>query len=184
MKKRYINNIFIILGVIVVVLLIVRANVNNTSLGRLADDHTLGTGQMCYLYEKQAPKEIRGDSEDAFDREYVELTINDDATVSGIHNILPFAKDNNTATFIGVSDGVFVNVIATAHAEGQTWQEQRVYKIEDNHLFVGYQPVYVPQYQNDSDIYMYEDIQKLTFETDEFFLSEIDCDSVNHTNVL
>lgn len=142
------------------------------------------TGQMCFLYEQALPEDSLNEVQDAFNREYIEITTTDDGKVSGIHNILPFEKDSNRATFIGVTDGTFVNVIATAQAEGQTWQEQRLYKIGDDRLLVGYQPVYVPQYKNDAGIYMYEDINKIAFETDEFFLLQVDCAGVEKNTVL
>ena len=175
----------IIIGLGLVAFLVFNNSSPRDSLDNL--NHYLNgdeTKEMCFLYEKAADSEIVEDSEDAFNREYIELTIDSEGNTTGIHNIIPFAKDSNYATFFGVSDGTFVNVVATANAEGQTWQEHRLYKIQDDALFVGYQPIYVPRYLNEHGVYMYEDITKIVFDTDEFFLSQVACESVDKTKVL
>jgi len=134
--------------------------------------------KLCYLYESQAVEPEEGDS--MINREIIELTIVDGSMVSGIHNILPAERDSNTATFIGGTDGEYINVIATANAEGETWQEQRVYKRATGQIFVGYQTTPIARTQNDQGVYMYsEAITDLSFETDEFFLGLTDCDSID-----
>ena len=134
----------------------------------------------CFLYEERVSYEGLND-DNVYDREYIELSITDTGLTSGKHFILPYEKYSNRATLVGVSSDGFINVVATATAEGETWQEQRVYKITDDRLLVGYQEVYVPQYQNKDGIYLYEDIQKLVFETEEFYLPVIDCQSVDNS---
>ena len=184
MKKQY-----LILIIILVLGLLALIVANNKSSEESLEDFQEkvvqnSLGQMCFLYEQEAPVELAGDIPDAFNREYIELLIAEDGNTTGIHNIIPFGTDSNFATFFGVSDETFVNVVATATAEGDTWQEHRLYKIQNDKLLVGYQPVYVPRYQNEHGVYMYEDINKIEFATNEFFLSKVDCESVDKTTVL
>ena len=46
-------------------------------------------------------------------------------------------------------------------------------------LFVGYQEIFVPRYDNENGLYLFEDINKLSFETEEFFLSKVECSSID-----
>lgn len=147
-----------------------------------AGEITLNTQSQCFLYESLISSEIISqDTENAYNREYIEIAISDNGLATGQHLILPYGTDSNRADFLGVAMDGFINVVATANAEGETWQEQRVYKIVDNKLYVGYQEVFVPRYKNENNIYLYEDINKLTFETDEFFLNKVDCDSIDRS---
>lgn len=180
--KKYLLPLSII---ILTTILIIFSQDTSKSLDQDNEKDTTSSLRACYLYEN-IDNNTQDDTEQVkrYNREYIEFTLLSDQTVNGIHNILPAERDDNRASFVGVTEGGFVNVIATAHAEGETWQEQRVYKITDDKLFVGYQPIYVPQYQNDAGIYMYEDINKLVFDTEDFFLRKIPCESVNIEDVL
>ncbi|MFT6361133.1 MAG: hypothetical protein ACJAV6_000384 [Candidatus Paceibacteria bacterium] len=183
MKKQ--NIIVTVLGVLIVILVAVGVRSSDENkLTELRDEVLISNDQMCFLYEDEAQVDPEFDVPDAYNREYVELTMSDDGNVAGTHNIIPFEKDSNFATLIGVTDGSFVNVIATANEEGETWREQRIYQIDDDKLLVGYQPMYVPRYENENEIFMYEDINKIVFETEEFFLPKVDCDSVDKDTVL
>ncbi|MCA9351754.1 hypothetical protein KC929_03180 [Patescibacteria group bacterium] len=179
MKKQHIYTLIAVIAFVIVAAVVIgryRPDDRKTSLERLLSGAE--GNHQCYLYEGMVDPQLEA-GEDARDYEFVELNVTDDSLVSGIHNILPYAKDSNRASLIGVADGSYVNVIATASAEGETWQEQRVYKVSDNTLYVGYQPVYVPRYQDEnSGAYLYEDINQLAFDTDRFFLSAIDCQDV------
>ncbi|MCA9351854.1 hypothetical protein KC866_00475 [Patescibacteria group bacterium] len=178
MKKQHILIAVLGLALIVVLVIVVRRTQNN-SFYRYGNDVLSGsTMQLCFLYEA-TPQDIPNVEEGAMDREYIELSVSEEGGVTGTHRIVPYRTDSNFATFVGVTDGTFVNVIATANAEGETWREQRVYKLDGDNLFVGYQPVYVPRYKNENNIYMYEDINKLIFETDTFFLPRVACDAVD-----
>lgn len=143
---------------------------------------TQNTSAQCYLYEKEIVIENSSESINNFNREYVEISITPNGLATGQHLILPYNEGNNTADFVGVAQEGFVNVVATANYDGETWQEQRLYQIDGDKLFVGYQEVFVPRYRNDDGIYLYEDINKLKFETDEFFLTQINCNEVDRTN--
>lgn len=178
--KKYLKLVLLLIIALVIAIIATQSNRHKVNPQKLTSNS--GVNRVCYRYEQKSdiyePKEEGINYPDVYDVEYIELNINDDSTVSGIHKILPAEKDSNHATFVGVTDGVFVNVIATANAEGQSWQEQRLYKLENDNLFVGYQTVYVPQYKNDDGVYMYEDLNKLIFETDEFFLEKTQCDTL------
>lgn len=155
-------------------------NKDNSSENQI-ETLTLNSSAQCYLYEKEITIETDIGSDIGFNREYVEITITPTGLATGQHLILPFQADSNRANFVGVAQEGFVNVVATANAKGETWQEQRLYQIKEDKLFVGYQEVFVPRYRNDDGIYLYEDINKLIFETDEFFLTQIDCSEVDRT---
>jgi len=179
--KKYLLPILIFVALIILITFSPRDKAT-LSQGNVSIDDT---AKSCYLYEQQYQSSIDGESDVVtfYDREYIELGFGADSMVSGIHNILPAEKDSNRANFVGVSDGEYVNVVATARAEGQTWQEQRLYRLVDDKLYIGYQPVYIPQYKNENDIYMYEDLNKIIFDTDTFFLNKIDCASVSRKDV-
>ena len=136
---------------------------------------------QCYLYEQQISTQTQEgqDINAGVNREYIEITITDNGLATGQHLILPFESDANRANFLGIAMDGYINVVATADAQNTIWQEQRVYKIHDDKLFVGYQEVFVPRYENENGIYLFEDINKLTFETEEFFLSNVDCSSID-----
>lgn len=167
--KKYLLPILI---VIAFAILMIFSNKNNKEIPQ-QQVSVNEVSKVCYLYEQE--QVTSDDTMPLYDREYIELGFNGEFGVTGVHNILPAEKDANRANIVGVSDGTFVNVIATANAEGQKWQEQRLYKLENDRLYVGYQPIYVPQYKNENDIYMYEDLNKLIFDTDKFYLDKIDC---------
>jgi len=184
MKKQ--KTLFIALAIIIFIgiLLFNKNSSERKDTVQVENSSFQENGQMCFLYEQEVPIELAGDFSDAYNREYIELTIKEDSNVAGIHNIIPFGTDSNFATLIGVTDGKFVNIIATANAEGTTWREQRLYLIQEDKLLVGYQPVYVPRYENENGIFMYEDINKIIFETEEFYLPKVDCESVDRSLVL
>jgi hypothetical protein len=134
---------------------------------------------QCYLYEKGVNSETREGIYEGFNREYIEISITDAGLATGQHLILPFEADSNRANFLGISMDGYINVAATAIAKGKTWQEQRLYKIVGDKLFVGYQEIFVPRYDNENGLYLFEDINKLSFETEEFFLSKVECSSID-----
>ncbi len=131
--------------------------------------------ELCYLYEE--PVEITGIGSAKVNREYVKLTIVDGEKVSGLHGIIPFENTHNKATLMGVTNGEFINTVATVTYENQTWQEQRVYKRGEGKLYVGYDLLNEPRIQNEQGVFMYpnDNIQDLGFETEEFYLDLVDC---------
>ena len=184
--QKYWLPIILVLAVITSIVLNTSEESNNNEPDSVADQIqtlTLNSVPQCYLYEQGVGNEIPegGDSFSDFNREYIEITITENGLATGQHLILPFESDANRANFLGISMDGYINVVATAQAEGATWQEQRVYKVEDDKLFVGYQEVFVPRYENENGIYLFEDINTLIFETNDFYLSEIPCSSVDRT---
>lgn len=188
--KEYILPIIIV--VLIVVLVISTRNKKMSDEQAIPQEITVDTAaelfgnedsyikNLCYLYE--APVEIQGQEEVVYNREFIEMNIVDGDAVSGTHVILPAEHDSNRATFVGATNGEFVNVIATASAEGETWQEQRVYKRDNGRIYVGYQDVYEPQEQNEFGVYMYtQPITELKFETEEFYLGLVDCESIDRS---
>lgn len=181
MKK---NSKYILLGVIILLIIgsvVISRKKEPTQLADLAPVEVADVGQMCFLFERDAGSSVdqEGNPVELFDREYIQFSNLDDVTVTGIHNILPAEGEINRATFVGVQQDGYMNVIATANAEGEVWQEQRLYQINADKLFVGYQQVFVPQYQDENGIYFYEDLGKIVFETEEFFLDKVDCSTID-----
>jgi hypothetical protein len=181
------NWLVIVLGLAIVVSIILNSSVlrkNNTDV-KIENEIsalTKGINPQCFLYEEAVNSEAKNESQElGFNREFVEIVVTDNGLVTGQHLILPFEKDSNIADFVGIKQEGVVNVAATARAEREIWQEQRVYLISQDKLFIGYQEVFVPKYKNDAGIYMFEDINKLTFETDTFFLSRVNCASVERS---
>lgn len=136
---------------------------------------------QCYLYEE----EVNIDSQDGAlsdsNIEFIDITIDKKGIVNGHHYILPSGEDANKAYFVGIAQTGFINVVATSTVGDKTWQEQRVYKVYPEKLLVGYQEIFVPQYKNEKDIYLYEDLSKIKFETEKFFLSRVDCETVDRS---
>lgn len=132
--------------------------------------------RLCYQYKKESGLVMESNPpQPIYDIENISLVIQENRLVEGEHNILPAEKDVNRARFVGATDGNYANVIATAQAEGETWQEQRIYKYDQDRLYVGYQPEYRPRIQNDAGIYMYDTIEDIVYETEEFFLNRVEC---------
>lgn len=136
---------------------------------------------QCYLYEEPVDIELAGENVNATNLEFIEISIDKKGIVSGHHHIVPYGIDSNAAYFVGITQSGFINVVATATAEGETWQEQRVYKVNPDKLLVGYQEVFVPQYKSENGVYLYEDLNKIKFETEKFFLSRVDCETVDRS---
>jgi len=180
MKKQTLIIIIVLILASLVALIFIKPDTSSVNDNDLSDMTSGISERMCYLYEKEA-RIVEG--EQLYDREYIEIVPSDDQVITGNHFIVPSEKDSNRADLIGVTDGTYVNVIATASGEGMTWQEQRIYKIIGDAIYVGYQPVYVPKYQDESGVYMFEDPSKLIFETEEYFLNEVDCGSVEKENL-
>jgi|AntAceMinimDraft_13_1070369.scaffolds.fasta_scaffold17349_3 hypothetical protein len=131
---------------------------------------------LCYLYEKAV---VTNTKPSVYDREYIKLTIVDGKMVSGVHDVLPAEKDSNKATFLGATNGEYVNVIAMVKTKGQVWQEQRVYKRADEKIYVGYQKTPEPRVKNENGIFMYnQEVKDLQFETEKFYLGIIDCNEL------
>lgn len=176
----------IILGIAVIAAIALNMNhkpeTNNLSPETMLDEVVINELPQCFLYERESDLDIES-SEVAYDREYIELSMNTQGLVTGQHLILPYGIDTNRANFVGISMDGYINVVATANAEGETWQEQRMYKIENDKLYVGYQEVFVPRYENENGIYLYEDINKVIFDTDEFYLSAVNCESVDRSEL-
>lgn len=175
----------IILGIAIIAAVVLNMR-NNTSSVTESEDISINQvvidgSPQCYLYEQEFELPDNSDVEFGVNREYIEITIADTGLVTGQHIISPFESNINRANFVGVSIDGFINVVATANAEGEIWQEQRMYKIENDRLYVGYQEVFVPRYENENGIYLYEDINKIIFDTDEFYLDTIDCGSVDRS---
>lgn len=183
--KKYSN---IILAGLIIILIALSLRLNNRKPEVVPEAVVAGTtvdSKACYLYEQEINLSV-GEGEENLaqvNREYLEFAYTGEQTIEGTHNIIPAESDSNRANFIGVTDGEYINVIATAQAEGETWQEQRVYRVEGNNLYVGYQPVYVPKYQDENGVYLFEDINKLVFDTEEFFLEKVSCDDVDSTQL-
>jgi hypothetical protein len=174
-----------LLPAVILVLVVVSVLVNrkqDTQLTDLTDVVVSDAGQFCFLYEQEGVsyENEEGNLVQLFDRESVQFSELNDVTVTGTHDILPAEKDSNRATFFGVQRDGYINVIATANAKGETWQEQRLYQIDGDKLFVGYQKVYLPQYQEENGIYFYEDLNNIAFDTDEFFLNKVDCSNIKN----
>lgn len=126
--------------------------------------------QQCFLYEKTIPES--GEYPESVNREYIELAIDNDGLVSGTHSISsPNSGIEKKVEIFGVTDGSFVNVLAS---EGDV-KKQEVYSIDKDILYVGYQQVDVPQYESGEKVFMYEDLNKLTFYSDNFYLSRVAC---------
>ncbi|MCI5051388.1 MAG: hypothetical protein MRY57_03695 [Candidatus Pacebacteria bacterium] len=138
---------------------------------------------FCYLYEGVSDVQTP-EGEFEINREYITMSVNEHGVTTGQHLILPYGIDTNRASFYGIIIDGFANVVATATAEGMTWQEQRLYKITDDKLYVGYQEVFIPQYQHENGVYMYEDINNINFETEDFYLNKVACDSVDQNILL
>ncbi len=172
--------------ILVIVSLVLKNKTNNIQEVKLIQNETSSLDQVCYEYKKASDISVNTDQEEVqntiYDREYIKFSYLDNARVTGTHDILPAGRDSNRATFIGVTQDGFLNVIATAIAEGETWQEQRIYKIENDQLFVGYQKIETPKYLDENEVYMYKDLNNIVFETEEFFLNKVACDSKNLEN--
>ena len=108
-------------------------------------------------------------------QESISITLRSDGLVIGQHNISPYGIPGSRASFEGVIVDDIAAVIATAQYQDQTWREQRLYQLRDNVLYVGYQSVDIPRYKNDEGVYMYEDLNEIIFETDDFYLQRVDC---------
>lgn len=132
------------------------------------------SGQHCFVYEQELT--ATNEYPESVNREYIELAIDNDGLVSGIHTISsPRFDINERFEIIGVSDGEFVNAIASVEEGEGLIERQELYKITGDTLYVGYQTVDVPQYQNENGVFMYEDINKIQFESDDFFLTRVAC---------
>jgi len=174
--KKYVKFLLPIVVLVLLIFVFVNKGEEREGLDIAVNDEL---EQMCFLYERESDLVIETlPLQRMYDREYSEFTSKDGVTVQGIHNIIPAGIDSNRATFVGVQQDGYMNVIATANAEGETWQEQRLYQIQNDRLLVGYQQVYVPRYQDENGIYFYEDLNKISFETEEFALQKVDCSTI------
>lgn len=179
---KFIYKNWLPIGMLIALFVVIFLNIETKkeeSISRQIQALNGNSSAQCYLYEQEIAIENDDISVVGINREYVEITITSAGLATGQHFILPFQADINKADFVGVSQEGFVNVVATAKIKGKIWQEQRLYQIKGDKLFVGYQEVFVPRYRNDNGIYLYEDINKLKFETDEFFLNLVECSDIN-----
>jgi len=119
----------------------------------------------CYQYTSASSGDI----------EEINFTIDADGIVRGTHVISPAAFADSSAKILGMTNGIFLNVVASLEKEGVIFEEQRVYKVENDRLYVGYQRVDVPRYKNSQGVSMYEEVNQLFFDTDEFFLTKMNC---------
>ncbi len=139
----------------------------------LSTKKAAGLKTFCYQYQA----DVFSDSGSVLGQNIERVVLNIDGVnlVTGSHVIDPQNSSPSMATIEGVAQGGIANVIASAEFEGHAWKEQRVYRFDEDVLYVGYQTVDVPLYENSKGIYMYEDINEIVFDTEEFFLSRVVC---------
>jgi hypothetical protein len=182
MKKQSTILALILVTIIVVLALIFSDKKKETTpvTDLIADISSELPTRMCYQYMQPSGIEMESNPPQAiYDIESVSFTLND-TLAEGSHDILPAEKDSNRALFFGASQAGYINAVVTASAEGETWQEQRLYKFDEERLYVGYQEVYTPRVLNDQGVYMYEDVNALVYDTAEFFLSRVDCSGLTY----
>lgn len=167
MKKNTLYTIGLI--IILAVLVIIFLGQKKKSETALLDMN--GASHLCFEYKAPITGE---DGQELFNKENVEFSIADDGQFTGTHVIAPAQGSDSRATLVGVTDNTFVNTIASVVVGEKTWKEQRVYKIDGDRLYIGYQSVDTPMKQ-EGDILMYQDIQKIIFDTEEFFLNKVTC---------
>lgn len=170
-KKYWLPSLIVIL---VVISLTISLKTKETPTNITLDNSI--SGQHCFVYEQKLT--ATSEYPESVNREYIELAIDNDGLVSGIHKInSPRFSIDNTFEIIGVTDGEFVNAIASIEEGDTLIERQELYKISNDILYVGYQTVDVPQYQNENGVFMYEDINKIQFESEDFFLTRIACEN-------
>lgn len=126
--------------------------------------------EQCFEYEKTIP--ASDEYPESVNREYIELAIDNDGLVSGRHDKSSSSLEaEQSLEIFGVTDGTFVNVFADDNGV----KKQEIYNINGDNLYVGYQRVDVPQYESKKGVFMYEDINELTFYDKEFYLSRVTC---------
>ena len=161
--KKILLPITIIILIVIALILSNRNSIQEITSPELAD--TAESQQLCFEY--------RGEADAGENVEKINLTIQDQK-VYGTHSITPAEGASEFATVSGAAQNGYVNVIASADRGDYSWREQRVYFIGDERLFVGYQTADVPRVEDDG-VFMYADINQLSFATEEFYLTQIDC---------
>lgn len=167
---------WIILVIVLIIIFIFLLPVLHT----ITTKRTLGGGlkEQCFAYKQVLV--ANDEYPESINREYIELAIDNDGLVSGIHSISsPRFSIEKRSEIVGVTDGEFINVIASIQEEGNSIERQELYKISGDHLYVGYQTVDVPQYQDDNGVYFYEDLNHIQFESSDFFLTRVECENNN-----
>lgn len=174
---------YIIIGLIIVVAFVFIINSQSNKNNEIPFASLPNAELYCYLYE--SPVSNEEGEEIGVDREYIEFALNlEKSEIQGIHNVVPANEPGHYATLVGASDQGYMNTIATVDYQGSTWQEQRIYRFDNERLYVGYQTVEVPRVKNEFGVYMYEDIYEIEFETEIFYLNKISCGSFDTTTIL
>lgn len=121
---------------------------------------------MCFLREL--------DTQAGKDYSYVQATLAEDGTVTGVFNLVPAEKDSLKGPFTGTwqtANGVtMLDVIHSYSAEGMQADEARKIKITDAGASVGFGEVI-----EDNDVYVYKDESKITYGD---VMPKIACDMV------
>ncbi|MAQ77477.1 hypothetical protein CL684_03050 [Candidatus Campbellbacteria bacterium] len=161
--KKLLLPITIIILIVIAILLSNKNNLEQVTSPGLAG--IAEAEQRCYEY--------RSETEAGENVERIDVTVKGQE-VYGTHSITPANGESEYATIAGATADGYFNVIASANRGDYSWREQRVYQVIDDRLYVGYQRVEVPRVE-DEGVFMYADLKELAFETDEFYLEEIDC---------
>lgn len=133
----------------------------------------------CYLYQGLDEEGV------PVNHESIELAFEKDATVTGVHELVsPYharkgrlkgAMHNETIDAILTFDGE--EVIWDTHERAKRFQ--MFYRLQGDRLYVGYQQVTVPRYRDYEGVYRYEDSSYVMFNTEEFYLNQVECGITN-----
>lgn len=159
------SGVLVAIAVVAVFFFLSRQSDKETSIAISSDSF-----DQCFEYRQET---ISTDGVSIVNREFVGLSL-EGVQVSGIHLIEPHGQDSSRASLLGVTDQGLVNAIASVSVADSSWQEQRLYQVSEDRLFVGYEREPQNRVKKDA-VYYYSDINNIAFETSEFFLESIPC---------